>query len=105
MATLADKTYQDSRTMRIATLVAMFYLPANLVMSFFSTILVWYESADGVSSGDIGGSSEYNASLRIHREMWIAVLTTFILTTCTLAVSWWWERREKQPSGSNGRIL
>lgn len=32
MASLAEQTSQDSRTMRIATTVAMFYLPANLVM-------------------------------------------------------------------------
>ncbi len=29
---MADKTRQDSRTMRIATIVAIVYLPANLVM-------------------------------------------------------------------------
>ncbi|KAJ0108127.1 hypothetical protein J7T55_007246 [Diaporthe amygdali] len=32
MASISDKTYQDSRTMRIATLIAMLYLPANLVL-------------------------------------------------------------------------
>jgi hypothetical protein len=32
MVSLADKTRQDSRTMRIATVIAMLYLPANLVM-------------------------------------------------------------------------
>lgn len=32
MVMLANKTAEDSRTMRIATIVAMFYLPANLVM-------------------------------------------------------------------------
>jgi hypothetical protein len=35
MAVLADLTYKDSRTMRIATVIAMFYLPANLVMVRF----------------------------------------------------------------------
>lgn len=32
MVSLADRTRQDSRTMRIATVIAMLYLPANLVM-------------------------------------------------------------------------
>jgi hypothetical protein len=32
MAVLADLTYKDSRSMRIATAIAMFYLPVNLVM-------------------------------------------------------------------------
>ena len=32
MVKLADNTARDSRTMRIATVVAIIYLPANLVM-------------------------------------------------------------------------
>jgi hypothetical protein len=32
MAMLADLTYKDSRTMRITTVIAMFYLPVNLAM-------------------------------------------------------------------------
>ncbi|KAG6365617.1 hypothetical protein INS49_007228 [Diaporthe citri] len=49
MAILADLTYRDSRTMRIATVIAMFYLPANLVMSFFSSTLVWFGTSGDVS--------------------------------------------------------
>lgn len=32
MKTMTDKMYEDSRTVRIATIVAMFYLPATLVL-------------------------------------------------------------------------
>lgn len=32
MSQVAKWTYQDSRTMRIATLIAMVYLPVNLVL-------------------------------------------------------------------------
>jgi hypothetical protein len=32
LTNMTDKTQQDSRTMRIATIVAMIYLPANLVI-------------------------------------------------------------------------
>jgi hypothetical protein len=32
MAMLADLTYKDSRTMRITTVISMFYLPVNLAM-------------------------------------------------------------------------
>ena len=32
MAVLADLTHEDSRSMRIATAIAMIYLPVNLVM-------------------------------------------------------------------------
>ena len=39
-ATIAsDKTNKDSRTVRIATLVAMFYLPATLVLVFIHIVL------------------------------------------------------------------
>jgi hypothetical protein len=32
LAKMTDKTQKDSRTMRIATVIAMVYLPANLVV-------------------------------------------------------------------------
>lgn len=35
MVSLADRTARDSRTMRIATVIAILYLPANLVMVSF----------------------------------------------------------------------
>lgn len=31
LATIADKTWKDSRTVRITTIIAIIYLPANLV--------------------------------------------------------------------------
>ncbi|ETS86983.1 hypothetical protein PFICI_00811 [Pestalotiopsis fici W106-1] len=90
MLSLADKTAQDSRTMRIATLIAMVYLPANLVMAFFSTVFVWFDSA-----GD-GEEEESQAShLQVHSSIWISVVTILVLTTCTLTASMWWERKEK----------
>ncbi|KAI0193438.1 hypothetical protein F4808DRAFT_358368 [Astrocystis sublimbata] len=80
MAVLAEKTFHDSRTVRIATVIAMFYLPANLVISFFSTTLIWFDN------------SGQTFSLRIHQEVWIAVLTTLVLIVGTKMLSWWWER-------------
>ncbi|KAI1125641.1 hypothetical protein F5Y10DRAFT_246502 [Nemania abortiva] len=101
MAFLASRTHQDSRTMRIATVIAMFYLPANLVASFFSTTLVWFENSGGQGTGQ-------SFALRVHRETWIAVLATLFLVACTTFTSWWWERKEKKllglhPSGSHNR--
>ncbi|KAI1742959.1 hypothetical protein F4680DRAFT_388269 [Xylaria scruposa] len=84
MAALANKTFQDSRTVRIATVIAMFYLPANLVTSFFSTTLIWFDN------------SGQNFTLRIRQEVWIAVLTTLVLVVVTKLLSWWWERHEKK---------
>ncbi|KAH8885907.1 hypothetical protein GQ53DRAFT_750948 [Thozetella sp. PMI_491] len=81
MASLAEKSFQDARTMRITTIVAMIYLPANLVLAFFSSTLVWFED---------------NIILRVHSETWIAVLTTLILAASTIYASVWWIRREKR---------
>ncbi|KAI3322012.1 hypothetical protein HD806DRAFT_545264 [Xylariaceae sp. AK1471] len=92
MAVLADKTSQDSRTMRIATVIAMFYLPANLVTSFFSTTLIWFENTE-----------KRNLTLRIRSETWIAVLTTLVLVAGTKFLSWWWERRERERERENQR--
>ncbi|KAF2133870.1 hypothetical protein P153DRAFT_381042 [Dothidotthia symphoricarpi CBS 119687] len=39
---IADKTQQDSRVMRIATLIAMIYLPANLVLVSYLSIRPFY---------------------------------------------------------------
>ncbi|KAL2815795.1 hypothetical protein BDW59DRAFT_153601 [Aspergillus cavernicola] len=88
IGSLADCARQESRTMRIATLVAVYYLPANLVLSFFSTTLVWFETvgADGPGQG--------LSVLRVHREIWIAVVVTVVLGAFTVAISSWWERRE-----------
>ncbi|KAL4901622.1 hypothetical protein BDW74DRAFT_159827 [Aspergillus multicolor] len=81
--------------MRIATLVAVYYLPANLVLSFFSTTLVWFETV---------GASEQDPDkgvfvLRIHREIWIAVVVAVVLGAFTLAASLWWEWREVRREG------
>ncbi|KAI1806718.1 hypothetical protein F4811DRAFT_122101 [Daldinia bambusicola] len=91
MALLADKTYHDSRTTRIATVIAMFYLPANLVLSFFSTTLVWF---DGDDTGK--GSDEAGFSLRVHQETWLAVLITAVFVAVTKMASWWWDRKERK---------
>ncbi|KAL2811839.1 hypothetical protein BJX63DRAFT_397920 [Aspergillus granulosus] len=88
MVSLADRARQESRTMRIATVIAVYYLPANLVLSFFSTTLVWFED---VSTDDQGQGL---AVLRVHREVWIAILVTVVLAAFTMAVSSWSERRE-----------
>ncbi|RSL46881.1 hypothetical protein CEP54_013662 [Fusarium duplospermum] len=39
MASIAERTHQDSRQVRVMTMIALFYLPINLVLSFFSTTL------------------------------------------------------------------
>ncbi|KAI1123893.1 hypothetical protein F5Y10DRAFT_285562 [Nemania abortiva] len=93
MALLSDKTYRDSRTMRIATVVAMFYLPANLVISFFSSVLVWFENKRGE-----GGADSEGQALRVHSQTWLAVVISIALSALTVLASFWWDRRERRIS-------
>ncbi|KAL2870915.1 uncharacterized protein BJX67DRAFT_210551 [Aspergillus lucknowensis] len=98
IVSLADQARQESRTMRIATVVAVYYLPANLVLSFFSTTLVWFEN---VNADDAGRDL---AVLRVHREVWIAVLVTVILAGFTVALSSWWKHVEEREDTLEPRL-
>ncbi|KAI1383677.1 uncharacterized protein F4822DRAFT_421384, partial [Hypoxylon trugodes] len=89
MAILADLTYKDSRSMRIATAIAMIYLPVNLVMSFFSSTLVWYGTAVDVTD-------DFGSSIRIRTEVWIAIVAAVVLVIGTVCWSWWWNWREQR---------
>ncbi|KAH7198913.1 uncharacterized protein B0J16DRAFT_392732 [Fusarium flagelliforme] len=79
MAWIANETYRDSRSTRIMTVIALAYLPANLVLSFFSTSFVWFESRGEPNAQEFKGFS-----LRVHDETWIAVLITLILASITM---------------------
>ncbi|XXH05661.1 hypothetical protein Hte_012096 [Hypoxylon texense] len=89
MAVLADLTYKDSRSMRIATAIALIYLPVNLVMSFFSSTLVWYGTAVDVAEND-------SSSIQIRNEVWIASVASITLAIGTVCWSWWWNWREQK---------
>ena len=119
MVVLAKRTAQDSRTMRIATVVAMLYLPANLVMvslvpplstksqldqtilklipysllvdkSFFSSNLVEFNKTS--SSGQEDARS---TGIFVHRQIWIATLTILVLTSLTLLLALYYDRKER----------
>ncbi|KAI1460048.1 hypothetical protein F4805DRAFT_13777 [Annulohypoxylon moriforme] len=96
MATLADLTYKDSRSMRIATAIAMLYLPVNLVMSFFSSTLVWYETA-------VDGAENNASTVRVRKEVWIAIVAAIVLAIGTVCWSWWWNWKEqRKPNKEHG---
>ncbi|KAI0903224.1 hypothetical protein F4823DRAFT_619500 [Ustulina deusta] len=94
MAVLADLTYKDSRSTRIATAIAMFYLPVNLVLSFFSTTLVWYGTTVEVAESD-------NSRIHVRSEAWIASVAAVLLAVGTICWSWWWNWREQRKPGIN----
>ncbi|EFX06080.1 hypothetical protein CMQ_4149 [Grosmannia clavigera kw1407] len=78
MVLLADSTYKDSRAMRIATAIAMLYLPVNLVMSFFSsTLVVWYETAT---------EADRNSTMRIRREEPLPTAVKFPISESTAQI-------------------
>ncbi|KAI0550438.1 hypothetical protein F4679DRAFT_542383 [Xylaria curta] len=95
MAVLADLTYKDSRSMRIATAIAMFYLPVNLVLSFFSTTLVWYGTAAEVVEND-------NSKIHVRSEVWYASVAATLLAIGTVCWASWWNWREQRKSNKNG---
>ncbi|KAI0383443.1 hypothetical protein F5Y04DRAFT_278620 [Hypomontagnella monticulosa] len=94
MAVLADLTFKDSRSMRIATAIALFYLPVNLVMSFFSSTLVWYGTPVDVAEN-------YRSSIQIRSEVWIASVAAVVLAIGTVCWFWWWNWRGRREPARN----
>ncbi|KAF2259194.1 hypothetical protein CC78DRAFT_82270 [Lojkania enalia] len=82
VADIAQWTYNDSRTMRIATVIAMFYLPASLVFALFSTCFV-----------ELHGSG---TGLLVHKEIWIAMLSILVLIGGNSIFLWLWNRRGRK---------
>ncbi|KIW71206.1 hypothetical protein, variant 1 [Phialophora macrospora] len=90
MAEISKWTYTDSRTVRIATVIALIYLPANLVLAFFSTVFVEYGASTRTPVDRRG-------HLFVHSQLWIAILSIFFLILGTFATFWVWDRPQKRP--------
>ncbi|EMD63275.1 hypothetical protein COCSADRAFT_38139 [Bipolaris sorokiniana ND90Pr] len=81
---MTNKTQQDSRVMRIATVIAMVYLPANLVLSFFSTSLVELRTTTQAEST--------SARIMVFDQVWVAVVSSFLLVIFNIAALIVWNR-------------
>ncbi|EUC37473.1 hypothetical protein COCCADRAFT_85618 [Bipolaris zeicola 26-R-13] len=81
---MTNRTQQDSRVMRIATVIAMVYLPANLVLSFFSTSLVELRTTTQAEST--------SARIMVFDQVWVAVVSSFLLVIFNIAALVVWNR-------------
>lgn len=81
MASTADQTRQDSKTIKTISIIALVYLPATLLSSVFSSELVQPISN---TKGRAGG---YGTLIGIY------ILLTFSLTIITLLAAKLWERK------------
>lgn len=79
---LARETKRDSRLVKVLTVIAIAYLPANLIAAIFSSGLV------RTSDQDFHGSS-----FHISRDFWIYLLTSIAVTIVTVSTAFWWDRR------------
>ncbi|KAF8245659.1 hypothetical protein K440DRAFT_662644 [Wilcoxina mikolae CBS 423.85] len=85
MLTIACKSKADSRTMKIATLIATIYLPISLVTSFFSTGLIQFNSENGRAT-----------NITVRKEIWVFIVIVVSIMACTLASAYFWARRRKK---------
>ncbi|KAA8903439.1 hypothetical protein FN846DRAFT_908089 [Sphaerosporella brunnea] len=84
MVTIANKSAADSRTVTIATVIALIYVPVSLVTSFFSTSLVKY-------GPERGGAS----AVEIRKEIWVFIVVAVVLMVFTMVAAYLFARRQK----------
>jgi hypothetical protein len=83
IAKLSAKAQEDSRTVKILTIIASLYLPAALVASIFNSSLI-----ESVATGDSG-----EVHFEIAEQFWMFPLFTVVLMIITiiLAALWLWK--------------
>ncbi|KAK5456971.1 hypothetical protein LTS15_004751 [Exophiala xenobiotica] len=89
MEFMTSVAQRDAIVMRIITFIALIYLPATFVSTFFSTDIIKYQNQNAF------GHSFYTSSYsKLALERWLQI--TLPLTAITLAVAWWFFTREKK---------
>jgi hypothetical protein len=107
MAEISKWPYDDSHSVRIATVIALVYLPANLVMvrpklicntceadvaqAFFSTIFAHFSFPE--SSISSPGS---RGSVKVYGQVWVALVSIVVLIACTGSIFWLWDRQKRR---------
>jgi hypothetical protein len=117
MAVLADHTHKDSRSMRIATAIAMFYLPVNLVMVRILAFLKFLYLIDPLGTRGCkichpvqgllccptnfrvtNATENHSSRMQVRSEVWIATVAAIVLAISTACWSWWWNWKEQKKS-------
>lgn len=80
---------RDAIMMRIVTFIALIYLPATFVSTFFSTDVVRYQNQN-----DFGHSFYASSYSRLALERWLQV--TLPLTAVTLGAAWWFSPQKQK---------
>lgn len=87
LSTMTKYTVKDSRTTRIATVMATVYLPATLVMSFFSTGFVNFHPRVESNGTTVG------VRIEVYSQVWIAVVMSSFLAVATMVLLYIWVQR------------
>ncbi|PWW72690.1 hypothetical protein C7212DRAFT_285727 [Tuber magnatum] len=85
MVAFADLTKRDSRTMKVATMLATLYLPGTFVATVFG--MNFFHSDIEIKHGE----KIYAFSVAI--QLWIFGVVVLVLTAVTVTSFWLWERR------------
>lgn len=89
MSSLAEKTQQETVSMRIITLVTLFFLPATFVCTLFSTDIIQFEAIDG-------GSFKELFSIQALRVFFAITIPLMVVTfTAWYILAWWIKNRQK----------
>jgi len=84
LALLSRKAQEDTRMVKVLTIVASFYLPAALVASVFNSNLVQTVSSSKLPSKDL--------SIEVTSQFWLFPVFTLVLMLATLAPAAVWIR-------------
>ena len=89
MEFMTSVAQRDAVVMKIITFIALIYLPATFVSTFFSTDIIKYQNQNEF------GRSLYTSSFsKLALERWLEI--TLPLTVITLSTAWWYFKREEK---------
>jgi len=92
MNTLAEKTQQETVSMRIITLVTLFFLPGTFISTLMSTPIIQFASPD--DAGSVPSREVF--SLQALRLFFKITVPLMLATFLAWYVMYWWTRRKSE---------